>query len=159
MKQKTLERVLKIIIVGLAVCGVLLFAYVIPASGKHIVECYPEFSSWFVPWLVFILIAAVPCYAVLVFAWRIAVRIGADDSFCIKNAKDLKAVCILALSDSAYFLLGNIVLWLFGKNHPSVIMASLLVVFVGVAIAVASAVLSHLVLKAALIKQENDLTI
>ncbi len=44
-------------------------------------------------------------------------------------------------------------------NHPSVIVASLIIVFVGIAVAVVFATLSHLVRKAADLQQENDLTV
>lgn len=159
MKQETLEKILKIIIIAVAVCGAIVFLYVIPHVGKYIVGLYPEFSSWYVPWLIFVLIAAVPCYAVLVLGWQIALRIGKDDSFCMGNARSLKYASILAVADSVYFFAGNIILWLCGKNHPSIVAVSLLVVLAGLAFATVAAVLSYLVQKAALIKQENDLTI
>ena len=44
-------------------------------------------------------------------------------------------------------------------NHPGIILYSLIVVFAGVAISVAAATLSHLVLKAAKLQEENDLTV
>ena len=44
-------------------------------------------------------------------------------------------------------------------NHPGVILYSLIVVFAGVVVSVASAALSHLVLKAALLHEESDLTV
>ena len=44
-------------------------------------------------------------------------------------------------------------------SHPGVAIASLAVVFVGVAVAVGAAALSHLVGKAALLQEQSDLTI
>jgi hypothetical protein len=44
-------------------------------------------------------------------------------------------------------------------SHPGVALASLIVVFFGVAVCVISAALSHLVMKAALLQEENELTI
>ena len=44
-------------------------------------------------------------------------------------------------------------------NHPGIVLISLIVVFFGSAVAVAAAVLSHLVLKAALLQEQSDLTI
>lgn len=44
-------------------------------------------------------------------------------------------------------------------SHPGVALFSLLVVFAGVAVAVASAVLSHLVQKAAVLQEQSDFTI
>ena len=44
-------------------------------------------------------------------------------------------------------------------SHPGVVLASFVVVFVGVAVAVASAALSHLVKKAAALQEQSDWTI
>ena len=56
-------------------------------------------------------------------------------------------------------VLYRIIYLVMGFNHPSVVLASLLVVFIGISIAGMAAVLSHLILRAAQIKEENDLTI
>lgn len=95
----------------------------------------------------------------LVLGWRISSNIGADKSFSRENAKLLKWISYLAAGDAAFFFVGNIVLLLLSMSHPSVALGSLFVVFAGVAIAMAAAALSHLVLKAAAIEEENDLTI
>lgn len=44
-------------------------------------------------------------------------------------------------------------------SHPSVVLFSLVVVFGGIAVAVAAAVLSHLSKKAALLQEQSDFTI
>ena len=44
-------------------------------------------------------------------------------------------------------------------NHPSIALCSLLVVFAGVAVAIAFAALSHLVLKAEVLQDQSDWTI
>ena len=71
----------------------------------------------------------------------------------------MKNISVLAATDSAFFFVGNIVYWLIGFNHPSILLASFFVVFIGVSFSVAAAVLSHLIYKAADMKEENDLTI
>jgi hypothetical protein len=102
---------------------------------------------------------AIPCYIALVLAWRIASNIGADKSFSLANASLFKWISILAAADSAFFFVGNIVLWLLNMNHPGIVVFSLLVVFAGVAVAVAAAALSHLVVKAADLQEQSDWTI
>lgn len=159
MKLKKSETFLKLIIVGVAICGIVLCAFVIPSIGKHIVLYYKELSHWYLPWLIFVTLTSLPCFTALVPLWQIATRIGADNSFCVENAKALKLFSTLAYADSAFFFLGNIVLLFAGFNHPTIVMLSLLAVFAGIAIAIISSCLSHLVLKAASIKDENDLTI
>ena len=111
------------------------------------------------PWLIFLSLTAIPIYIALFFAWKIFANIGNDNSFCKENAGYLKWISWLAGGDAAYFFLGNIVLMFLNMNHPGIVLYSLIVVFAGTAVSVASAALSHLVLKAALLQEENDLTV
>lgn len=159
MEQKTIAKWLKIMIAGLAVCGLAVYAAVIPECGRSITAAYPEFSGWYMPWLIFLWATALPCYAALILGWRIAGRIGLDRSFTHENARELKLIAYLTAGDAVFFFLGNIVLMFCGMNHPGVLLASLMVTFVGFAVAVAAAALSHLVKKAADLQEQSDLTI
>lgn len=159
MIRKNLANWLKAIIIGTAVFGILVYFVVTPVLGRSIADENPEFNYCFFPWLIFIWVTAVPCYGVLVLGWKIAINIGKDNSFCKDNARYMKHVSYLAAADSALFLAGNIVFLLLNMNHPSVFLLSLLISFVGVLIAIAAAILSHLILKAADLQEQNDLTI
>lgn len=159
MEQKNLARWLKFIIIGVGVCGLIGYLSVVPGYGQSLIRRYPEFSSWFIPWMIVILLTAVPIYIALYFAWRIAVNIGKDNSFSYENANALRWIARLAIIDVAYFFCANLLMGFLEMNHPGVILLSFVVDFAGVAAAVCFAALSHLVLKAAKIKEENDLTI
>ena len=159
MEQKKLAGWLKAIVIGIGICGIYIYAFIIPGYGEMIVRQNPEFAYCYLPWLVFISGTAIPIYIALFFAWKIFANIGNDDSFCRENAKYLKWVSWLAGGDAAYFFLGNIILSFLGMNHPGIVLYSLIVVFAGVAVSVASAALSHLVLKAAVLQEESDLTV
>lgn len=159
MEQKGLATWLKIILVGVGICGSVVYFVVFPSYGESLVSDYPEFSNRFWPWLIFLWISGIPCYAVLVFGWKIAANIGRDQSFSNANAKYLKWIAWLAAGDGVFFFVGNIVLLFTNMSHPGIALFSLLVVFAGVAVAVASAVLSHLVQKAAVLQEQSDLTI
>ncbi len=159
MEQKTLSKWLKLILLGMGVCGLAVYFLIVPSFGESLRSQYPEFADRYWPWLIFIWVSGVPCYAVLALGWRIAVNIGHDASFSLANARYLRAVSLLAAGDAAYFFLGNLVLLFLNMSHPGVTLLSLLVVFAGAAVAVASAALSHLVRKAALLQEEHDLTI
>lgn len=152
MDSKKLCNWLKGVILGLGVAGAVFYGYVIPFLKKKLFES----MSAYTPWLVFLLLTAVPCYAVLVIGWRISNRIGNNNSFCMENAKGLSTVSYLALIDTAYFFVGSIVMMFCGISRIEVLFMSVVIVFIGVAIGVAAAALSHLVRKAALLKQEND---
>ena len=159
MEQKTLSKWLKAVILGLAVCGVIVCAGIVPSVGQSLVASYPEFENRYIPWLIFVWIAALPCYAALLLGWRIASRIGRDATFTLENARDLKWISWLAAGDAGLVFAGDLALWLAGLSHPGVFLLSLLIVFAGVAIAVAAAALSHLVRKAADLQEQSDLTI
>ena len=159
MTQTSLSNWLKTIIAGIAACGTVIYAYLIPQFGKDLVYANPEFSHWYAPWLSVIWLSAIPCYFVLYFGWKITTEIGRDNSFSMDNARYLKYISILALADSGYFFLANLALFILNMNHPGVFLGSLFVEFAGVAVAVAAAALSHLVQKAAKLQEENELTI
>lgn len=159
MNQKTLSAVLKTTAVCAAACFAVIFFVLIPMYGRAIVSKYPEFGYRYVPWLVFLIICSLPCFAALLLGWKIAANIGLDRSFSYDNAKYLGTVSVLAGADSAFFFLGNIVLLCINMSHPGVTLFSLFAVFAGTAICAICAALSHLVQKAADMKAENDLTI
>lgn len=159
MGQKNMSVLMKIVIVMMGIVGIVCFADLIPILGKYFAESYPEFSSWYWPWFIFLDLLAIPFYAILVLGWIVSSEIGRDKSFSDKNAKLIKAASVISLSASVYFFVGNMVLFFLQKNHPGVILASILVVFVGFAVSVGFAMLSHLIMKAAKLQEQNDLTI
>ena len=77
----------------------------------------------------------------------------------MENARALRAIAFLAAGDAAFFFLGNVVFLFLNMSHPGVVLASLLGVFAGVAVAIAAAALSHLVRKAAELQEQSDFTI
>jgi hypothetical protein len=159
MNQLSLSKWLKVIILCAGFVGLAIYFIVFPVYGKDIAKLYPEFSNAYWPWLIFIWVTAVPCYCVLFFSWKIACSIGNNHSFSIENANNLRRISYLAASDSLILFSGNVIFLLLNMNHPSVLLASLIIVFTGIAIAVTAAILSHFVANAVAIKEENDLTI
>ena len=159
MEQKTLSKWLKAILIGVGLCGLVVYFIIIPSYGVSLRTQYPEFANRFWPWLIFIWVTAIPCYAALVIGWKIAANIGADRSFSEDNAKYLKWIAWLAAGDAAFFFLGNNVLLFLNISHAGILLFSLIVVFAGIAVTVAAAALSHLVKKAAALQEQSDLTI
>ncbi len=159
MNQRKLSKWLKIIFLGVGFCGAVIYFYIIPSWGKDMVSIYPDLSHFYLPWLIFLWLTAIPCYGVLACGWRIASEIGRDNSFSEINARMLKKISHLSAGDCIFFFGGNVILLLLNMNHPGVVLLSLLVVFFGVAVSVASAALSHLVFKAARLQEESQLTI
>ncbi len=159
MKQKSLANWLRAVLIGVGLCGVLLYALIVPMLSESMVERYPEFSDAKWPWLGLIWLTAIPCFLALISAWRIAVNIGSDRSFSAENAALLKRIAILAGGDAALLFLGNLIYLLLDMNHPSILLLSLFIEFVGIAVSVVAAALSHLVMKASALQEQSDLTI
>ena len=159
MEQKTLAKWLKVILIGVTICGLIVFFVIVPAIGKSTVEEWPEFANRYWPWLIFSWLFAIPCFIIVYFCWKIVDNIGKDQSFCLQNADYFKWISLLAGSDSRFLFIGNIVLMFMNMNHAGIILRSLVIVFIGIAVTIAAATLSHLVKKAADLQQESDLTI
>ena len=144
MRQKELEKWLKIVIIAVALCGLVVCAVAIPWIGHG---------------LVMFIISAIPCYVILYLGWRVAVNIGKDRSFSMENARHIKLASKIILFDALYFFIVNICMWRIYVNHPGVILALVFIVFACVVASVVAAVLSHLVVKAADLQEQSDLTI
>lgn len=159
MNQKKLALWLKAIIIGVGICGTIVYFGILPDLGSFMHETYPEFSSWHWPWMIFLWCTAIPCYIVLVLGWKIAGNIGADRSFSKENAELLQSIAWLIAGDILFFFLGNAILFFCSMNHPGILLVSLLICVIGIAISVAAACLSHLVRKAADLQEQSDLTV
>lgn len=159
MNVKRLALRLKLILAGMALCGLAIYGWALPSLGQAIVWANPEFAGWYWPWLGFAWVTALPCYGALFAGWNIAANIGADRSFTLENAQWLRRIAYLAAGDAALVLLGNVLYLLLNLNHPGVFLLFLMVVFGGAAIAVASSALAELVRRAAELQDQSDWTI
>lgn len=159
MKQTFFSKWLKAITVGLAVCGLFFYCWAVPSYGRSLAAQMPEFAYCYMPWLVLVLLTAIPCYLVLFFAWKIFNNIGQNRSFVVENAGYLKWISILAAGDVLFFFVMNVVYLFLNMNHPGIVLISLFIVFIGISVSIATAALSYLVLKAAELQEQSDGTI
>ena len=159
MNQQKLSSWLKVIIIIIGLCGLIVYFGILPDCGSWMQDSYPEFASWHWPWMIFLWITAIPCYAILVLAWKVAVNIGENRSFSSENAALLQGIAWLVAGDILFFFLGNVVFFFMSMNHPGIFLISLLICFVGFSVTVAAACLSHLVRKAADLQEQSDLTV
>lgn len=156
MTQRRLSVWLKGIVAAMAVAGLLLYFLFVPFVGIDLVESglFTAAVAW--GWFGFLTPSAVPCYLVLVWCWRAASDIGDDASFTRKNAKRLQNIMFACLADTLYLFIGDLIFFLTGASSPAIFAIFAFVAFAGVVLAVAAGCLSHLVYKAALIREEND---
>ncbi|MFT3951612.1 MAG: DUF2975 domain-containing protein [Oscillospiraceae bacterium] len=159
MNQKTLAALLKAVLAGACICGAVIYFAVIPAWGHQLAYSSPELNKYFLPWLVLSWVTAVPCFWALGCAWKVAVQIGRDNSFSYENAAGIRRIGMLAATDGAIVFAGNVLFAFLNINHPGVFILSVIIVFIGCAVAVACFTLSYLVYKAALMRDEQNLTV
>lgn len=165
MQQKTLVSWLKTIIIIFALLLAVLLFLIVPSMGQQVAARGSDTAFLFWPCLVFIWILGVPVYLMLREAWKVCCRIGSGQPFCGDNARSFVAICQYSLLDCGMLFLGNVALAITNgitklSVYPSEIpVFSVLLIFIGLAVSVAAATLSHLIYKASDINEENQLTI
>ena len=145
MKQKKLANLLKLMIIGVGVCGLFVYAMVIPPLGKEM--------------LFAVLLTSSPFYVALVHSWKIMSNIANDDSFTIENADLLAKIASLARIDSVFLLAWSVLFFTINLINLQILVVSLFIVFIGIVVAAIFTALSHLVMKAADLQDQYDLTI
>ena len=159
-KQKTLSNWLKAVVIGMGILAAVVYGAVLPAIWLEATADHATLGGttcWIR--LGFVWMTAIPVCIALVYAWKVFSEIGNNNSFSFVNAKYLKNIAVLALVDTIYYFVGNVVMFFANMNHPGVLLISSLICFVGVAVVIVCAALSQLVKKAAELKEENELTI
>lgn len=159
MKQESLAKWLKGVILAVVVCTLILCLYVLPVWGKLIIEEELRVTGGYLCWCILLWLSALPVFGILLLGWKVATEIGRDNSFSETNAISLKYVSVLSLVASLVFFTGNILFLILGINRLGILFLSCLLVFVGLAVSVAAALISHLIYRAATMQEENQLTI
>ena len=159
MKQKELSRWLRVVVVIGWIACLLLSVVVVPKLATDAATDWPEYAYLAMPCLVIFWLGMVPVVLALWHGWMIFGEIGRDNSFCRKNASRLSTISHLALADTVLCLISIVLLIVLNAMHPGLLLLALLIAAIGAGIAAAAAALSHLTLKAALLQEENDLTV
>lgn len=157
MKRLGLVRTLKGTIIFLAVMAAVCYLEIFPDAIEEM-GAQNVNVAWLVkPGIIAVSLSAIPIVIALVLFWQICTEVGRDNSFCRKNAGRLTGIGFCALTDTGYCAVGTVTLEVLVGSPVWVL--GLGVCTVGLAVALAAFLLSHLVLKAADLKAENDLTI
>jgi hypothetical protein len=154
MSSKTLGNLMRISTIAAAVCGLFLCLFVIPMILTN-----PACSSWFWPWLIFAWLFALPCFAILLYIWKVAGAVVHETVFTAKTAKWVKTGAVLLLSDAAFVFAGNVLLLLLDMSHPGVLLFCIIGDIFAFALALLAAVLSRYLTKAALLQEESEGTL
>lgn len=161
MNGKNLCFWMRLSVILLALCGICICVFWYPFSRllfnseAGTPDAPGEAGLWAHRTLLWV--AAIPCFVVLGLAWKVASAIGQDQAFTTLTAKTIRTAARILFVDSMGYLVLNLALlplggFLFMGVH-------FFFILVGLVISVLAAILSHLVQKAALIREENEGTI
>lgn len=104
--------------------------------------------------IAFRLITSIPCFAVLIMAWKISSCIKKGETFSYRTKRLLKISALTLFIDLAVFAVGNVVLYFLKWNAFFKVYVILFII--GLAIATVLAIAAHYVGQAAAIREENE---
>ena len=159
MTSKTLRILVRVSAVVIAICGSVACFYFLPSFGRELVNRLPESAYFYYPWLIFLWVAAAPCFALLVLIWKLSTITKRENVFTLKTARMVKTYAIILYCDVFFFVAGNIIFLILGMNHIIVLLLSVIIAVFGLALAVLVAVLSRYLTKAAALQEEVNNTI
>jgi hypothetical protein len=149
----------RIAVIIVVLCGGVACFYFLPSFGTNLTTRFPEYADFYYPWLIFLWIAAAPCFFFLALVWKLSTVIKREQVFTHKTAQLVKTYALILSADVIFFVMGNIVFLLLDMNHPVVLLLSVIIAIFGLALAVLVATLSRYLTKAAALQEEVDSTI
>ncbi len=159
MSSKTACFCVRAAVIVLALSGLIIFGLFIPAEGAFALEESPEEAVLIWSWLIFLWCVALPCFAVLVYAWKVSTAIKKEQVFTMRTAKWVKAAALLLFADVGLLAAGNLAFVILGMNAPAIVLMSFFIIILETTLATFAAVLSHYIAKAAAIREENEGTV
>lgn len=159
MTQSGISKWLKAVTVLMAAMGIVFFFVLVPILAVISKRRYPELAFLFYPGLAYNLAIAVPCYAILYHFWQVCRQIGLDNSFSKENANAFTWISRLALFLMIEWFIGLLFLTIGGFLKTGALVILIFGIFLSVTVTVIAAAMSHLILKAYELRQENELTI
>jgi hypothetical protein len=154
MSSKTLCAMIRAAVIAVTLCGLAACFYILPEFGKIIITAIPEYANYYFYWLIFLWVVAAPCFAILALIWKVSTAVKRDLVFTDLTARRIKISAIILFCDISIFIVGNILLLLFGMSHIGVLLLSVFLDVFGVSLAVLAAVLSRYITKAAVLQEE-----
>lgn len=159
MTQSEISKWLKAVTILLAVMGIIFFCIIVPILAVFSRQRYPELAFLFYPGLAYNFAIAVPCYGILYQFWKVCRQIGQNNSFSKENADSFVAMSRFAFFLMIEWFIGILFLAIGGWMKTGALVILIFGSFLSMIITIIAAALSHLVLKAYELRQENELTI
>ena len=165
MKNQTASALLLAILACLGVFGLVFFLWLLPACARIILDLTLDdtygtrFGTFYYAWIGFAWASAVPCYAALCCAFRVARGMGRGEAFSRTTARDIDRFALCALVDACFVLAVNVLYLILDLSHPGIFLLFVLVELFGAAIFILFRILAAYVLQAAILREEQELTV
>lgn len=158
MNEKLLSALTRFAIVLIGICGVLTCLFWIPISmGKGTLHNIPWETAEFWVQYVFHWLVSLPCFVLLMIAWRVTSNMNKGKLFLAKNASYVNYATIILTADIVAFLIGNVIFAILGWS--SWLILYVLVAVTGLVISIFMYILSKYLMRAAVLQEECDLTV
>lgn len=159
MSQKRLSIWLRVIDCFIAVAGSSVFLAAVPAVINDLSLSFPRHAAIAAAAKIISEIGVIPFWVAIAEFYLICLRIGQDRSFSPENTKALRVIGYMSIVDTAVVFSVFIMLTSSSLISAAAVLVSVVLMLLGVLLSVAAFTLSHLVLKAYMIKEDNDLTV
>lgn len=159
MKQINIAFRLKCICIAFAIAGLLFFFLVLPFIAGAAYQDSDQYAPLLVPGLAAAYLIGVLCYLILFQFWKVSINIGKNLSFCLENSNAFVWMSRYSMLIFVLCLIFLIYTFIQKLLFSGVLLLNLILLFLGMALAVLTSALSHLIENAYELKEENDLTI
>ena len=159
MKQKVLSICLELCTVVIMAIAALVLLWILPMEAKWQLVGNVALEWLYVPTMLLVRLSFLPCFAALAAFFLICREIGRDNSFCRANVRRLVFIAGCAVCGLILCMCQVIMMAAAYALHPGILLLCLVICLFGVTVAAAAAILSHLVEKACVLREENELTI
>lgn len=153
MQEKSLIHLTRVIILIMAICGIVFDLFLVPLTATDVGgEGVPLLVQCIFQWLV-----SIPCFGILVLAWRVCADMKKGRLFILENSIRIKRAAVSLLVSIIAFLIGKVIFFLLGWNRELIL--HLIIAIVGFTFLVIMIVLSHYIYRAAELQEESDYTV
>lgn len=154
--EKLLANWMRCMIVAMAICGLAICILWIPIGVEHIgAEKQLDLQSielWVQ--MAFFWVVAMPCFWILKVAWDITIEMKRERLFTLQNAVRIKKIAKVLMIDIIVFLAGNFIFFILEWHKHMALYC--LVGLMGFVLVVCFWSLSHYLLRAAELQEENE---
>ena len=158
MNVKLLSALTRIAIIIIGVCGLVSCLFWVPMfMGEGTFQNVPWWTIEFSVQYVFHWFVSLPCFGILIIAWRITLNMKQGKLFLQKNARYVNHAAVILIIDIVIFLIGNIIFTAIGWNATMIV--HIFVAVSGLVISIFMYILSKYLISAAVLQEESDFTI